>query len=1309
MKDIQDVQDHILSLGKDQEFEAIFKEPLSIQRFSAILGQIKAAGLPFIVTNEMDINLSPNRFTVKGMDRINELVKRYASQPLGVLLYKIGSGFIEDPNSGVYRVIQKNRLSYSTDEELLVSYRLADEKVLTEKQIRTVVAGKHLSPVIRFKNRISMVILEEKGISIKLDATSVRSSDTLRGIASAPTTYEMELEIMGGRATSPTKKAAKVFQDWVTKTLSWIQGTTNLMTITAKSSVLTAYRQLLGIQETTTIDRLQSMQPVTLDVVRFVDILAHNYSVTDKADGEKCQLLILDNQVYQMNNNLVVTSVGLSTKGLGTCLLEGELIEGKMFMGFDALFVDGTDVRDAPLRSRLQGLDRVILELNPTAYTGTDFKQYLAFLQTKPSFGKKFFFFPNGTTPSEIHAHSLTIWNQRDQYPYPLDGLIYTGINQRYTAVASLTQFPILKWKPEEMNTIDVYIEFVRDERGMVRNYYDRTTEASLQKEDGITSELPIIDEPRDVFRICNLFVGRTREGKEHPVPLLPEHGLTRAYFPLDPGGTVRDAEGHIVLDKTVVELSYNPGDGDVRPELRWTVVRTRHDKTASVKDHKRQYGNNSAVAGRIFDTLRNPVRLSDFELATKDYERHITQVRKRISNRESQTIKKEDAYYQFKNQIAQPMKKYHNFVKDIMMNQFLAPRPGGNKMKVLDIGVGRGGDILKYYHTDVAEMVGVDPDFGNLFNAGDSAKSRYDTQKRRYPEFPRMTFIQADAGLPLTVKDQTLRFDKMTEQNRKMIKQSFPGKYDAINIQFAIHYMFGEESFAHLTRNIAENLHEDGYLLATAFDAHSVIDFLGGEKERTVSFTNEEGLTTPLFIVRDLSIGKKPGLGQAIDFHTPMFMDDGVFYTEYLVYPEVIIKEFAERCGLRLVDTMGFRELKDAQERFFTETIKTESDELRMKFFTNDIVRFYGGDAGSLNVASQEFSRLYRLYIFQKNPASMNHPMETKAVLDDTPIQAFYSLQPRLPASQKIIGGIVNGRYPPQPLIRYGYHSFLGKNREKMEAVKILPSSSKDIYRVIDPLDQGALQSAAGIRRPEDAHDFFPFIEIFRVLGILKGGSGMVVVSPTIGPLDAALQVNKKLKAFKVTKDGFTNIETNKTAKTVKPAVYISAASSIQEGGGFKEALDSLKEAVAAVETAGSIVVRIHDMYTEIMVKLVASVTTLFDECVIIKPGASPPYHPERFLVGMGRNKASSNFLTSTAIKDKQDGYPNFIFEGLVLPAALEGRIRRINDNIMHTEYQCINRIYKFINDKNYQGQDFLDYKAAQEDACSKWVKTML
>ena len=73
-----------------------------------------------------------------------------------------------------------------------------------------------------------------------------------------------------------------------------------------------------------------------------------------------------------------------------------------------------------------------------------------------------------------------------------------------------------------------------------------------------------------------------------------------------------------------------------------------------------------------------------------------------------------------------------------------------------MDIGCGRGGDIMKIYHARVGNYVGIDISYEDIYSATDGAVSRYKPLKNKFPGFGKVSYIQADGGVLLNSKEQS-------------------------------------------------------------------------------------------------------------------------------------------------------------------------------------------------------------------------------------------------------------------------------------------------------------------------------------------------------------------------------------------------------------------------------------------------------------------------------------------------------------------------------------------------------------------------
>ena len=60
-----------------------------------------------------------------------------------------------------------------------------------------------------------------------------------------------------------------------------------------------------------------------------------------------------------------------------------------------------------------------------------------------------------------------------------------------------------------------------------------------------------------------------------------------------------------------------------------------------------------------------------------------------------------------------------------------------------------------------------------------------------------------------------------------------------------------------------------------------------------------------------------KEKVGLAIDVHMSWFMEEGIYHTEYLVFPEFLTKSLKERCSMELIESISFKEIFENNREF--------------------------------------------------------------------------------------------------------------------------------------------------------------------------------------------------------------------------------------------------------------------------------------------------------------------------------------------------------------------------------------------------------
>jgi SAM-dependent methyltransferase len=459
-----------------------------------------------------------------------------------------------------------------------------------------------------------------------------------------------------------------------------------------------------------------------------------------------------------------------------------------------------------------------------------------------------------------------------------------------------------------------------------------------------------------------------------------------------------------MLTDKTVVEFYYNT-NASVNGKFRWVPLRTRYDKTEAVIKYRQQYGNYSTMADRIWQSIINPVLMSDFEdLAQGNnpdkniyfYDKKMDTLRKRISYAQVVSAAKEDKYFQVKSELGKPMRSFHNFIKDTMIHTYVHSMYQDNRQKtVLDLGCGKGQDLNKFYYAKIAFYVGIDYSKEDILSPIDGAVSRYNKFKSK-PGFPKMNFIHGDFASELNYESQFKSLGGMDRDNKFLLEKFFSSNskmtFDILHFGFSIHYAFkNETTFKNLKSNINNYLRDDGYLLITTFDAYSVRKLLKGKDKFTQEYTDENGKVKILFeIVKKYNDAPDDAIldiGNAIDVHMSWISNEGVYLTEYLVDGRYITDEFKRDCNLELVDTDLFANQYTYHEKFITEFSEYEAD-IRTRSNFAKVASFY--KQNSINNGCRIMSFLYRTYVFRKKKDTKNISKKQKGGNDFSNVDKF-------------------------------------------------------------------------------------------------------------------------------------------------------------------------------------------------------------------------------------------------------------------------------------------------------------------------------
>lgn len=229
-------------------------------------------------------------------------------------------------------------------------------------------------------------------------------------------------------------------------------------------------------------------------------------------------------------------------------------------------------------------------------------------------------------------------------------------------------------------------------------------------------------------------------------------------------------------------------------------------------------------------------------------------------------------------------MRNFNNWIKSVLINEYIRKiRSSTRDISVLDMGAGKGGDILKWKKANVSRVTFLDIAEKSL----DECQNRYYNPVRCQFD---ANFIHSDA-------------------TRDLIRDKIPEdclKHDMVSSQFVIHYSF--ESFKQadtFLQNVSDSLKTGGYFIGTTTDANEVISRL--KNSDTDSFGND--IYNIKFHLDERTADKNnfPLFGVKFDFQ----LDNVVECPEFLINFDALTK-LAKRHNLELVFNQKFSDFFD-------------------------------------------------------------------------------------------------------------------------------------------------------------------------------------------------------------------------------------------------------------------------------------------------------------------------------------------------------------------------------------------------------------
>ena len=633
--------------------------------------------------------------------------------------------------------------------------------------------------------------------------------------------------------------------------------------------------------------QLENIQEIEGAETSNVPNIRENYTVTDKADGERSLLYVAHNgRIYMINTNMQVIFTGTITGDttLHNSILDGEFIKydkkGKqinLYAAFDVYFIHGKSVRELAFISmdpeeekakfRANLLAHYIQLLKPVSILDTETKRGAKKTDTSKT-GEvdtskmpcHFIirckeFFSSSEMVSMFSSCAIILEKEKDgAFEYNTDGLIFTPTNTGVGSDRPGHTGPLskslwtrsFKWKPPKANTIDFLVSVRKDKKNgkdEVRHIFQEGMNlAGTQNLMQYKTLILMCGFDQKKHGYLNPMLDLIQDNLPGPGDVDNEDTYKAVAFqptsPEDPIASICNVELHdngnseLVMmthegqyfeEGMIVEFEYDPTK---KGGWRWSPLRVRYDKTNELKAGGKNYGNAYHVANNVWHSLHEPVTE---EMISMDQD-----IPKTVAN--------EDVYYSRNTQetSTRGLRDFHNlFVKRKLI---LGVANRGNTL--IDYAVGKAGDLPKWLAAKLDFVFGVDVAKDNIENHMDGACARYLNFRKKYHKMPGALFVNGTSGS--NIRNGKAMFSEKDKQITRAVFGQGPKDKDELgagvykwygigeagfhvsSCQFALHYFFENERSLHaFLRNVAECTRINGYFIGTCYDGKTVFDLL--------------------------------------------------------------------------------------------------------------------------------------------------------------------------------------------------------------------------------------------------------------------------------------------------------------------------------------------------------------------------------------------------------------------------------------------------------------------------------------------------
>lgn len=263
-------------------------------------------------------------------------------------------------------------------------------------------------------------------------------------------------------------------------------------------------------------------------------------------------------------------------------------------------------------------------------------------------------------------------------------------------------------------------------------------------------------------------------------------------------------------------------------------------------------------------------------------------------------------------------------------------------------------------------------------------------------------------------------------------------------------------------------------------------------------------------------------------------------------------------------------------------------------------------------------------------------------------------------------------------PSIKTGFNSYyIDKLKHLKTAIESFKtnklSKSAKPYKIISPLsvsEDSELNKHYNFGTKQDFYIIYEIIKTYKLKGKIYsiGNEKIKVIIDKIN--DKNISYTKEIKNCDII---FNNSKINFLTNFYNQEVH---------------QLANIKKTIKEIDNlnvGGDCIIRIYNIFLNDTINEIIKLTGMFEDVYIYKPDTVDNYKVDKYLVCLNKKKKETNTKDKT-IKD----------------------LSFINTSLINNQTKAINQVINYINNRNYRGVEYQEYKQNQETAQKEFIKKM-